>query len=248
LRCNRVILLLLSKVQPNKKMNTYLPGSPPESGAGNKSDNTLKFVLFGCLGSTIVSLILVAFGAYYIWQNSNWFIAKGVRMVAVTTVDQFALPEEDREGVVIEIDRVVDQYLAGHISHQDLSAIMEKIAQSPILPIGMVYFAEQQYLVPARLDQAEHRRASRNLERLARGIFERKIPQERIEHIVSPIMDTKYDGTEKLKERLTDHELRALLERVAVEVDQAKIPDEPFEVEIVAELRMAIDQSLQEIR
>jgi len=209
-----------------------------------KSNSTLKFVLLGCLGSTVLALILLAVGAYYIVQNASTVGAGMVRYVAVETIKQIELPEEEKVGIIAEIDRVVDLYRAKKISLEDLSVVMEQLAQSPILPIGMVYVAEQQYLAPGNLSTEERARASRDFQRLARGVYEQQISGEALEEIVAPIMVTKIDGQRALKERLSQAELAGLLERVSRVVEAANIPDEPFVVSISGELRAVVDQTI----
>lgn len=58
-------------------------------------------------------------------------------------------------------------------------------------------------------------------------------------------MDRQPDGSEQLKERLTDAELKAFLEKAKEKADAANVPDEPFEVNIADELEKAIDKALK---
>ena len=52
------------------------------------------------------------------------------------------------------------------------------------------------------------------------------------------------EGGRELKERVSDQELRDFLQECELRVDEAGVPDEPFEVRISEELKQAIDRAL----
>lgn len=117
---------------------------------------------------------------------------------------------------------------------------------SPILHVGMVMLAEEKYVKPSGLSDEEKADARRTLDRLARGVHEKKISETELEQVGAPITVTKPDGSTELKETVTDEELRAFLKLARDKADEHEVPDEPFDVNIAEELEKAIDSALEQ--
>jgi hypothetical protein len=79
-----------------------------------------------------------------------------------------------------------------------------------------------------------------NMQRLARGMYEKKIPKEDVNDIVKPVSELKPNGRWSLKANPTRPELDQFIANAKARADQANIPKEPFDLNIADELRKAI--------
>ena len=211
--------------------------SPPQSSG-------CRNVALGC-GCAAGVLLLIAVGlGVWVFQNWKQMAAEFGKKVAADAVAKSSLPKEDKERILKRINSLADDFKSGKVSPQQLGKVMEQIAQSPLLPLGMVMAADEKYLKPSGLSQEEKDEGRRTLQRLARGAFEKTIPQNDTQEVMKLVMEPQPGGGERLKERLTDVELKTFLEKAKEKADDADVPDEAFEVNIADELEKAIDKVL----
>lgn len=229
--------------QNQQVQDTYEPDerfdpSPPQpSGCRNFA--------MGC-GCAIGCLLLVVV-ALSVWIAMNWkhWAAVFTKQAAADAVAKSSLSPDDKARVLKRINQLADDFEAGKVSLQQVGQVMEQIAQSPLLPLGLVMAADEKYVKPSGLSDEEKDAGRRTLQRLARGAFEKTIPEHDTQEVMKLVMDHQPDGSERLKERLTDNELKAFLEKAKEKADAANVPDEPFEVNIADELEKAIDKALK---
>lgn len=215
----------------------FEPTAPPPSGCRNFA--------FGC-GCAAACLLVIAAGIG-IWVAMNWkdWAADFGKQVAADAVSKSSLPAEDKARVLQRINQLADDFKAGKVSTQQLGKVMEQIAQSPLLPLGLVMAADEKYVKPSGLSNEEKDAARRTLQRLARGAFEKSIPENDTQEVMKLVTDHESNGNERLKERLSDDELKAFLEKAKEKADAASVPDEPFDVNIADEIEKAIDKVLK---
>lgn len=206
--------------------------------------NFLLYCLGGCLVMFVLLAVLAGIGVY-------WAATRGVEMAvtfaqesAIEGVRQSELAEDDKQEIITQINRVAEAYKRGEISNEKMGRVFEKLAEGPLISVGMVYFIEQQYVASSGLSQEEKDQAHRTLERAARGVYEKKIDPQELEQVAEPISRQGADGQMELKEQVTDEELRDFLARLQTLVEQREIPDEPFEIDIGDEVRKAVDEAL----
>ncbi len=196
----------------------------------------------GCLIIALVALIAGIFVAIYLKD----ILAGTARWIATVAVEKSKLPQEQKQAIIEQIDRLIDDYKEGRITEDHLKHVLQQISESPLLPLGAVMYMEHQYVTPSGLTPAEKEKAKLTLQRLARGVFEEKIPEQAIQQIVLPLSEVDEDGDMDLKDTVTDEELRQFLQMAQDKVEEAGISQEPFVVNIADEIRKAIDNALQE--
>jgi hypothetical protein len=209
-----------------------------------KSDGcvtALKVAGIGCL----VLFVLGLAGGLYVAMNFKRIATDLARATAVRAIRASDMPREMQDGFVGHIDRVARAYKEGRISTDQVMRIFKNVAESPLFPVAMVMMADRQYVQPSGLAADEKRRATRDLQRLARGIAERNIRQEDLEEILNIVSSRQVGGGRKVRQKLSDAEVRALAAKVKGTVDAAGVPDEPYEVDCVAEFGQAIDRELE---
>ena len=86
----------------------------------------------------------------------------------------------------------------------------------------------------------------RTIQRLARGVVEKTISQSDLEQISDGVTEIGPDGNQKMKESISDEELRTLLADAKQLADDNEIPDEEFVVDLAGEVRKMVDVLLGE--
>ncbi len=203
-----------------------------------------KHWLIGCsIAFVVVVIIAVAASLWAIRTAKTWGtdLARGA---IVQQIETSSLPDDQKTGIIGSIDRVADDFKAGKMSTEELARIFERISESPVLPIGMAYFAREKYIAPSDLTDEEKIGAERTLQRLARGVFEKQIPESQAKTVMAPLQKTDGNGNQTLKETATNEEVRDFLERAKAAADAAEVPDEPYVVDIAAEIEKAIDETM----
>jgi hypothetical protein len=171
--------------------------------------------------------------------------ANVTKKAAADAVAKSSLAPDDKDRVLKRINQLADDFEAGKVSTEQIGRVMQQIAESPLLPLGLVMAADEKYLKPSGLTSEDKEDGRRTLQRLARGAFEKGIPENDVQEVMQLVMQRQPDGSQQLKERLTDAELTAFLEKAKEKADAASVPDEPFEVNIADEIEKAIDKVLK---
>jgi hypothetical protein len=216
---------------------------PPRQGSGGKC-------LLGCGLIFVLLLVACGGGIWYAYQyGAQLLIGAGgelARAKIVEGIERSELREEDKQVIIEQVDRVIAKAKEGKINGTKLAEIMENLKRSPLLQVAMAYSIEENCVRYSGLDADEKQAASLTLQRAARGLFEQRISNEQLKAAMRPIANEKPDGELELKEHATDDEIRQALADLGALADDAGIPEEPFEVDIGAEVKKAVDEALGE--
>lgn len=213
-------------------------------GAPQQASGCRNFAL-GCGCAAGFLLLLMVGGGVWIAMNWKAWAADFTKQVAADAVAKSTLPAEEKARILTRINSLADDFKAGKVSTQQLGHVMKQIAQSPLLPLGLVMAADEKYVKPSGLSGDDQDAARRTLQRLARGAFEKSIPENEVQEVMQRVMNRQPDGSQQLKERLTDDELKAFLEKAKEKADAASVPNEPFNVNIADEIEKAIDNAIK---
>lgn len=205
-----------------------------------KQGGVWKYLLIGCLGIIVVGIIIAAIGSFVVYKNWRGWSANFVTDTSKKLINSSQLPGDQKTRMISSIEKVGKDFKDGKLTLEQVGKIAERIASSPMMSMGMVYFFEQQYVSPSGLSAEEKTDARRTMERLARGVFEKSITQHEMSTLTAPLMEKGADGKNKLKKTITDTELRDFLANANKQVETAKIPDEPFKVDMANELDKVI--------
>ncbi len=216
------------------------PYQPPARGCSP----TASCLISGCLGGMALALLLFAAGMFLVWRFGKPVITEAVAEGLTQTIQQSSMKEEDKTGLIHEVHRVRDAFQGGRISLENIQRIVESIGDSPAIIVGSLYAANDLLVQPSGLTDDEKAAAWRTLQRVARGYHEGKISDEDLEDVVEPLSDQDGNGNVRFSNDVNDEDLRAALEKAKALADQAEVPDEDFEIDVVGEVRQIVDQVL----
>ncbi len=200
--------------------------------------------LKGCLIALgIVAFLGIVAGIYVALHWRGW-AADAAKAGVRSAVQQSQLSDDQKQRIIARIDSLANDFDSGKLSVDQMVAVLKEIGESPLLPLGMVKAAEAKYIKPSALTAEEKTAGVRSLQRMARGVYEKKIPSSAMDEVITPISTTGLNGQKKLKETVTTEELKTFLAAAKKKADDAAIPDEAFEVDVAAEIEKAIDKAL----
>jgi hypothetical protein len=201
-------------------------------------------VLAGCLIVLAIVIAIVAGIAIYVGLHWKGWAADVMEQATTAIVNESGLPQDQKNQIVADVKKLGTDFKDGKVSLEQMQKVGEAIADSPLIHLAGVQAARLKYIEPSDMTAEEKAAANRSLQRFARGVFENKIPKETIDDVVKPITTLKPDGKWELKEKPTRQELDQFVANAKAKADDAKIPDEAFDLNIATELKKAIDKAL----
>ncbi len=205
-------------------------------------------LLIGCLAVFGVCVLMCAGLGFYVYSNATQFIVQTARTATEAMLNDSGLPDEERQAIMEQFDRVATAYEEGEITAQEMGEIMQDLAESPLISIVIFQAIEAKYLNSSGLSEEEVADAKRTLNRVVRGVQEEKLTKEDIDKLSRHILMDPQPGQpaeqKQLKNTLTDEELRAFFADAKVVVDEHEIPDEEFEMKISEVVEGVVDEIL----
>ncbi len=202
--------------------------------------------LMGCLivmGIGLVLAIVVGF-----WVSRNWrdWVADFSTGAIQQGIDAWDLPEQEKQEVRAQVDRVVDAFREGRLSGEQLALIMQKLVDSPLMTTITVAVAERAYLDKSGLTDEEKADGRQALKRFVRGVVDKKIDKGSSDAVMAHIADREPNGEWQFRKQVSDADLKAFLAAAQAEADKAEIPAEPEDIDPSAELKRIVDEALNE--
>jgi hypothetical protein len=196
--------------------------------------------LKGCLIAVVAMLVLAGVAAYVVSQYWPVWVLQAVN----TAIDRSDLPAQEKEEVKSQIKRIADGYRAGRLGYQQLFALIENLAQSPLMTSLVVIVVDERYLDRSGLTDAEKNDGRPTLRRFVRGMVDEKIPKASIDEAMRHVADRQSDGSWALREQASDEQLRAFFAAAKTAADAAQIPAQAEDIDPSEEIRKVIDAAL----
>lgn len=210
-----------------------------------QSNGSWKYLALGCGLSLLLVVLLIVGGAYWAYRNVNRFAAKGVVTVAREVVKESQLPVEQQEQVMTRIEELGDDFAEGEVTLVELQEVAENVVtDKKVIVSSVVYFIENQLLDEAPVDDETRAEIQRMAQRIGRGVIEETLDPEDFKPLLDDLIVQTDDGPQ-LNPDLSEEDIKGLLEKAREIVDQAEVPDEPYEMEFLDEVDRAIDEVLE---
>lgn len=206
--------------------------------------------LTGCLIVFAVLVIIAVIAGLWIRANYRGVLANVTVKSVEAALNDSELSDEQKTEILAEVEVLTTDYKEKRISNEEMIEVLKEITDSPLLPLGAVYAVDRGYVQPSEMPTEEKADARLQLQRVARGFYEESITQDQLEDILEPISkrspaDSGDDDIDLQEpEDVSIEELRQFVERARTAADEANIPNEPYQIDIAAELRKAIDRAL----
>lgn len=201
-------------------------------------------VASGCMIALgVVAVLLVIVGVWVATSYRGW-VGTMMRHVVTQVVEDSDLSAEQKAGIIAHVDRLADDFENKRITLEQFAGVLEKIAESRLIPVGILYAVEGRFVEPSDLSREEKDRVVLVTQRLARGYYEEDISDERLRQVMEPISVWDVDGDFWLKEEVATAELLEFASRAGAAADEAGVPDERHEIDIAQELGDLIDRAL----
>jgi len=226
--------------QPQFDPNAYVPPQPRKSGL-----SWLWALLFIFLGFLFLGGVVCVAGVCYVAANlDKWVVGIG-REAIVAAINDSELPDEEKTEVITQVDRLVTAYKERKINQEDLERVMTELQDAPALKALTLYGVEDEFLEGSGLKGKELAQAHRTFQRALRGVYEGKLSDEAFFHLLpgGDFEDIRPASTDTPEN--DDDDLRESLAKLKVMADNARIPDEPFQLDIGDEVKKLVDRALQ---
>jgi hypothetical protein len=203
-------------------------------------------LLTGCLVVIVVILLALIAGGIYVALHWKGWTADLTLTAATAIVQESGLPQDQRDQILAEVRKLGNDFKDGKITTDQLAGVGEAILHSPLIHLAAVQAARTKYIDTSDMTPEEKAAAVRSLQRFARGIYEKSIvpAEEQVTDAIKPIVRLKPGNKWEFKEHPTRQEIDQFVANCKARADEAKVPDEPFDLKIADELKKAIDQAL----
>jgi hypothetical protein len=202
--------------------------------------------LTGCLIVFVVLLAVAILGG--IWVTHHWRgWASNFGSAAIKqAVEASDLVPQQKQAIGDQVDRVADAFRTGRLSVDQMGSIMEKIAKSPLMTLIMVTAADKKYVAHSGLSAAEKAEGRETVQRFASGAMTHKVDRAGIDAAMAHISDMQPNGQVRLRQTVSDDELRAFLSEAKQQADKAGIAAQPESVDVAAEFQKIVDEAMNE--
>jgi hypothetical protein len=225
---------------------------PRKSGMGG-----LASLLFIGLGILLIGGAVCIGGVMYVAANfDRWIVGLG-REAIVSVINDSELPDQEKKEVIVQVDRVVKAYKDRKITQADLEQIFTELQDSPALLALELYGIEENYLAETNLSKQEIEKGRRTFQRVLRGVYEGKITEDDFfaalpedgaelssEEAKGKTVQEQIRLASNKAEESFDDDLRLTLTKLKVLADNARIPDEAYQLDIGDAVKKLVDQAL----
>jgi hypothetical protein len=227
---------------PNQPSFSPVPFQQPPRKSGMSW--LLSLVLIG-LGFVFLGGVVCVAGVWYVASNlETWVVGLG-REAIVAGINDSELPQEEKTEIIAQVDRVVAAHKEGKLTPADLERVMTQLEDAPAIKALALYGIENDYLEGSSLNEQELAEARTTFNRVLRGVYEGKISDETFWNALPGDEDEKVHlASTNANDDNFDDELRLSLAKLKVLADNARIPNEPFKLDIGDEVKKLVDQAL----
>ena len=212
-----------------------------DSNVPTKPKSKLPMILgVGCL----VIILGTCVGGYVVMKKTKDWAADAMAAVFNAGIDGTTLPDDQKDGIKGHINRLRDGFKNGTVTMEDLGAVLKEMGEGA-LPVGLIGEAYNTHVPTASKN-------SRDYERFARGVFEKKINTAAVQEVLAIVSNNNNannaNGQQNqqgvIKDKLTDEELKKFVSALKRHADDAKIPNEAYKVDIAKAIGETVDKAL----
>jgi len=191
----------------------------------------------GCLVALVAIAVLCAGGCWLAADRIMGFAVDKIHGVMVEAIEESYLPEEQVASIKNDLGRLRDAVIEKRVVMERVEALDEEIER--VLSLGFLEWFEHSAIDDAGMEPEEAEAARRTVQRFARGINERKLDME---HDLDNVNLQRRNGDEHWDIDSIQRTVRQMQEAV----ENANIPDEPYQADIGREFTILVDNLIQQ--
>lgn len=200
--------------------------------------------LRGCMIGLLVFVALLVIAGIVIWQHwRDWAATIGERAIDELLAEA-QLPDAEQQDIKHQVGRVTEAFRSGRMSTEQLAGLVERISKSPLMTSIVASAVNVNYIARSNLSDEEKREAGQTVRRFLRGVVTQRIDEPSADVAMMYVAVRDSTGSWKLKERISDHELREFLSAAKTAADKARISDEAEDFDPSDELKRIVDEAL----
>lgn len=207
-----------------------------------RGGNGCRNVAIGCGLLALVGVVAIGIGSFYVASNARPFAAKAVVTGIESVVAETDLSEEQKNQIVVRVEELGEDFAAGNLTLEELGQIGQEIAESRTIIAGGVEFIVRKGIEDkAELDEEQSAQVKLLVQRLAGGIAEEKLEKDDFEPLMEIVLVKTGESSYEVRDDLSKEDVTKFLVELEKMVDEAEIPNEPYEVDIASEIDRIVD-------
>lgn len=213
--------------------------SPPTQGK-----TFWQSCLTGCLIAFVIAAVLAVLLGIWVSRNwRNWVASLGTEGMRAG-IQASDLPAQEKQEIMVQVDRVAKAFRERTISDERLASLFEQLAKSSLMTSMMASALDAQYIAKSGLSAEEKTAGRQALQRFIRGTIDGKINEAGVDAAMAHVATKDPGGEWKLREPISDADLRAFLDEAKKQADAAGIPEQIADVDPSEEFKRIVDEAL----
>jgi len=210
----------------------------------------------GCMIKILIGLaIILVLGGGGCFYAVYWGIGKAYEFAAIsvdeivnTSLDESALTDDEKKGIKASVKKLTDKLRNREIEMEQFAKIPTVLENDLASQYIVLLNFSRKHIAQSGLSDAEKSDGMRTVQRVMRGYADNKISSINdidstlpIETVTTTTTEGTTYTTTKIKEKLTDDEIKETLTSLKKIADDAGVEDASFEVDIVKEVDKIIE-------
>ena len=191
-----------------------------------------------------VLLVLALIAGWFVSRSWRGWIGTLTRTVLEQTLDESSLPEEEKEEIQEQVERVVTAFEEGQLTEAQGEKLMNELVESPLYASVIALTIEKKYFDSSGLSDKEKETGRMTLRRCVRGLFDPDLTEEDADAVLGHIGTQDADGNWVFRDDVTDEELREFLAEAKERADTAGVAETVEEVDPSDEIKRIVDSIL----
>ncbi len=198
--------------------------------------------LGGCLLLFIVLVVAAGLGVRYVVKNAPDLAAAKI----AESIDESDLPDDQKTRIKVQVGRIATAFKNGQLNRTDFPRVIENIVESPIMGLIAVSVLDEHYLRKSGLSEEEKEEAVLTIQRVMRGVLDEKLEMDDLEEPMKVIAEKTGETKWRLKNQVSDDELRQFIGKCRELADDAEVEAQPEPVDLATEIEHIVDGILEE--
>ncbi len=198
----------------------------------------------GCGIATVILVIILALGAWYVARNAKAWAAGGFASVVNQAVEQSTLPDEQKKTITSRVEHIKDEFIAGNITLEQIGRAMKNLNVENLIAAGFAQYVGSGIIESSQLSDDDKAVGKQAMNRVATGVLDGNISTQEVRQALSPIMRQTGSNNWEFKQNPTPQELQQVLESAADLADKAGIALDAEEIDFGKRVEQAFDEAL----